>query len=76
MVASKLMQTGGIRVMPPPYLLSSVAMQGLEELNKQILLFQQHYLVVKVESLLLDTATKLKGIAKQGYTVSTMLKED
>ena len=43
--------------------------QGLEELNQRIRQFHKSYLVVKVESLLLDTGTKLGGVVKQGYAV-------
>lgn len=39
--------------------------EGLEELNRQIRLFKQNYLVVEVQSLLLDTASKLEGITRQ-----------
>lgn len=39
---------------------------GLEELNRQIRLFMQNYLVVERESLLLDTAAKLEGMVRQG----------
>lgn len=45
--------------------------QGLEELNRQIRLFKQNYLVVEVESLLLDTATKLERMVRLGNTVSS-----
>lgn len=47
-----------------------VSLQGLEELNRQIRLFKQNYLVVEVESLLLDTATKLERMVRHGNAVS------
>lgn len=50
----------------------SLCLQGIEELNRQIRLFKQNYLVVEVESLLLDTATKLEWIVRQGITVGHM----
>ena len=44
--------------------------QGLEELNRQIRSFKQNYMVVEAERLLLDTATKLEGMVRQGSAVS------
>jgi len=41
----------------------------MEELHRQIRQFKQNYLVVEVESLLLDTAMKLEGMVRQGNTV-------
>ncbi len=48
--------------------------QGLEELNRQIRLFKQNYMVVESERLLLDTATKLEGMVRQGNAVSLSLR--
>lgn len=53
----------------------SLCLQGIEELNRQIRLFKQNYLVVEVESLLLDTATKLEWIVRQGITVNLIVLE-